>query len=223
VKNEPQANRAAAVRQSRATPGLTDIIRILTISNLTFRILSMGLQRDKHDRDRSRDLVVLKNGLPIKRIATPLARRFSQICTAALADMTAEADLNPLQYAALSYLSDEPDIDQIGLAARLGVDRTSVGQLVDQMESKGLVERRVNGADRRARMLRLSAKGGKLRERLRPKAHLVQAKLLASLTPTEREILLELLVRVIEANETYARPGAGRRKPGTVTSTSSRE
>jgi DNA-binding MarR family transcriptional regulator len=175
----------------------------------------MGSQREKLDRDRSRDLVVLKKGPPIKRIATPLARRFAQICTAALADMTAEADLNPLQYAALSYLFDEPDIDQNGLAARLGVDRTSAGQIVDQMESKGLVERRINGADRRARLLRLTAKGSKLRERLRPKAHLVQAKLLAPLTPTEREILLELLVRVIEANEIYARPGAGRRKPRT--------
>lgn len=165
------------------------------------------------DRDRSRDLVVLNNRMPIKRIATPLARRFFQICTAALADMTAEADLTPLQYAALSYLFDEPDIDQNGLAARLGVDRTSAGQLIDQMEGKGLVERRINGADRRARLLRLSTRGSKLRERLRPKAHRVQARLLRTLTATEREILLELLVRVIEANEGYARPGAGRRKP----------
>jgi DNA-binding MarR family transcriptional regulator len=170
------------------------------------------------DRDRSRDLVVLKSGVPIKRIATPLARRFAQICTAALADMTAEAGLTPLQYAALSYLCDEPDIDQNGLASRLGVDRTSVGQFIDQMEAKGLVERRINGADRRARMLRLSTRGTKLRERLRPKAHLVQSRLLGTLTPTEREILLELLVRVIEANETFARPGAGRRKPRISTS-----
>jgi DNA-binding MarR family transcriptional regulator len=173
------------------------------------------------DRDRSRDLVVLKSGVPIKRIATPLARRFAQICMAILADMTAEADLTPLQYAALSYLCDEPGIDQNGLAARLGIDRTSAGQLVDQMEGKGLVERRVNGADRRARLLRLSGRGTRLRERLRPKAHLVQARLLGTLTPTEREILLELLVRVIEANESYARPGAGRRKPATSRSRSS--
>lgn len=173
------------------------------------------------DRDRSRDLVVLKSGVPIKRIATPLARRFAQICTAILADMTAEADLTPLQYAALSYLFDEPDIEQNGLALRLGIDRTSTGHLIDQMETKGLVERRVNGADRRARLLRLSKRGTKLRERLRPKAHLVQAQLLGTLTATEREILLELLVRVIEANESYARPGAGRRKPSISTSGSS--
>jgi DNA-binding MarR family transcriptional regulator len=169
--------------------------------------------RNLLDRDRSRDLVTLKSGIPIKRIATPLARRFSQICTAVLADMTAEANLNPLQYAALSYLFDEPDLDQTGLAARLGIDRTSVGQTIDQMEAKALVTRQINRADRRARMLRLTRRGMKLRERLRPKAHQVQARLLAVLTPTEREILLELLARVIEANEKYARPGAGRRKP----------
>jgi DNA-binding MarR family transcriptional regulator len=168
---------------------------------------------EKLDRDRSRDLVMLKSGIPIKRIATPLARRFAQICTSILADMTAKVDLTPPQYAALSYLFDEPDIDQNGLASRLGIDRTSTGQLIDQMEAKGLVDRRVNGADRRARMLRLSTRGTKLREKLRPEAHLVQARLLGTLTPTEREILLELMVRVIDANERYAKPGAGRRKP----------
>jgi DNA-binding MarR family transcriptional regulator len=178
----------------------------------------MAKSREKLDRDRSRDLVVLKSGAPLKRVATPLARRFAQICVAALADMTAEAGLNPPQYGALSYLFDEPNIDQNGLAARLGIDRTSVGQLVDQLEAKGLLERRVNGADRRAKLLRLTARGMKLRERLRPKAHLVQANLLATLIPAERETLLELLVRVIEANETYARPGAGRRKPKLVES-----
>jgi DNA-binding MarR family transcriptional regulator len=183
----------------------------------------MSGKSDARDRDRSRDLVTLKSGVPIKRIATPLARRFAQICTAALADMTAEAGLTPLQYAALSYLFDEPDIDQNGLAVRLGIDRTSVGQLIDQMELGGLVERRVNGADRRAKLLRLTARGVKLRERLRPKAHQVQARLLGSLTPTEREILLELLVRVIEANEIHARPGAGRRKPKLVKSSSSKQ
>jgi hypothetical protein len=34
------------------------------------------------------------------------------------------------------------------------------------------------------------------------------------LAPREREQLLDLLVRVIEANAAYARPGAGRRKRG---------
>src|SRR5262245_42700820 len=108
------------------------------------------------DRDRSRDRVILKSGVPIKRVPTPLARRFAQICIAAIAEMAAEGDLSAPQYGALSDLSDEPDIDQNGLAARLGIDRTSVGQLIDQLEKKGLVERQVSGTDRRAKLLRLT-------------------------------------------------------------------
>ncbi len=165
------------------------------------------------DRDRSRDQVILKSGVPIKCVLTPLVRRLAQICTAANADMAAEFDLSAPQYGALSYLFDEPDIDQNGLAARLGVDRTSVGQLIDQMEKKSLVKRRASEEDRRVNLLNLTPRGRKLRERMRPTAHLVNARLLESLTPAERETLLELLVRVIEANEVYARPGAGRRKP----------
>jgi DNA-binding MarR family transcriptional regulator len=171
------------------------------------------MARHPLDRDRSHDLVVLKSGIPIRRVPSPLARRFAQICAATSAEMASDAGLTALQFGALAYLFDEPDIDQNGLAARLGVDRTSIGQLIDQMEAKGLFDRRVNGADRRAKLLRLTARGRKLREQLRPKAHLVNARLLSALTPAEREIFLKLLVRVIEANEAYARPGAGRRKP----------
>jgi DNA-binding MarR family transcriptional regulator len=76
-----------------------------------------------------------------------------------------------------------------------------------------LVERRVNGADRRSRLLRLTKMGEKLYRRVCPTKGGLSDRVLATLAPAEREILLDLLVRVIEANEVYARPGAGRRKP----------
>jgi hypothetical protein len=40
-----------------------------------------------------------------------------------------------------------------------------------------------------------------------------QERLLAPLSKAERAALLDMLVRVIEANDSYARPGNGRRKP----------
>ena len=52
-----------------------------------------------------------------------------------------------------------------------------------------------------------------LRQRLRPDLLAAQERLLAPLSETERVSLLDMLVRVIEANDGYARPGNGRRKP----------
>jgi len=144
-----------------------------------------------------------------------LARRFAQICAGVVAEALAHADLTPLQYAVLNDLEIEPDIDQIGLAMRLGVDRTSAGHLLDQLESRGLVERRI-GADRRARVLRLTRAGEKLNQRVHRAKGSLSGRVLAPLAPAEREVFLDLLVRIIEGNEVYARPGAGRRKPSRV-------
>src|SRR6266567_6846653 len=112
--------------------------------------------------DQRSHLVFLSGAVPVRRAPSALARRFAQICNGVLAEALAHVDLTPLQYAVLNYLSTEPDIDQISLAVRIGIDRTSVGQLLDQLEAKGLVERRVNGVDRRSRLLRLTRIGEKL-------------------------------------------------------------
>lgn len=156
-------------------------------------------------------------GVPVRRIPLSLARRFFQICTAAVAEGCAGEGLTPLQGGVLAYLNKidgEPDIDQNGLAARLGIDRASTSQLVDELEAMGLVERRVNDADRRARLLRLTPRGEKLRLRLRPPTYAGQMSVFSVLSARERELLFDLLVRVIESNDKLARPGAGRRKRG---------
>jgi len=156
-------------------------------------------------------------GVPVRRSPAALARRFFQICTTATVETLAGENLTPLQFGVLAYLnrkSGEPDMDQNGLAARLGIDRTSTSQLVDELEERGLVERRINHADRRARLLRLTPRGEKLHARLQPISTTNQMHVFASLTSDERQLLFDLLVRVIQSNPTLARPGAARRKPG---------
>jgi DNA-binding MarR family transcriptional regulator len=152
---------------------------------------------------------------PVRRITTALARRFYQICVTLSADSVAAADLTPLQFAVLACLNKrngEPGIDQNGLAARLGVERSHVSLLVEELGKRGLVERRVNGTDRRARILRLTSKGEGLFDRLRKKNAAANERVLDPLTPKERELLFDMLIRVIRQNTAYARPGAGRRK-----------
>jgi DNA-binding MarR family transcriptional regulator len=149
---------------------------------------------------------------PVRRIPIALARRFTQICIASLAEVVASADLTPMQYALLPNLRDEPETDQNGLAARLGIDRNSTSVLVQQLVTRGLVERQVSEADRRARLLRLTPKGERIHAKLAPAAVASQQRILEVLAPKERELLIDLLARVIEANRALARPGAGRRK-----------
>jgi MarR family transcriptional regulator, lower aerobic nicotinate degradation pathway regulator len=144
-----------------------------------------------------------------------LARRFFQICTSASARAVAEADLTPLEFAVTAYLNQtdgEPNLDQTALAARLGVDRNTTSLLVDSLESKGLLERRISGDDRRLRLLRLTHAGESLFAEINPKAIEAQDRVLDGLDAAERNLLIDLLVRVIEANPDLARPGAGRRR-----------
>lgn len=152
---------------------------------------------------------------PVRRTPAPLARRFSQICVALSTEALEGSGITALEYAALPYLSKQagdPGVDQVGLATRLGIDRTATSLLVDQLEKKGLIERRVNPDDRRARQLHLTSKGERLFDKLRPIMIAVNEKVLAPLKPAERELLLDLLVRVVEGNWAHARPGAGRQK-----------
>src|SRR5436853_4329955 len=122
--------------------------------------------------------------IPIRRITMPLARRFYQICITMVSDSLAAADITPLQYGVLAYLNrddGEPGLDQIGLAARLGIDRNNVSVIVGELENRGLVERRVISGDRRGRHAYLTSQGEKLYRRLLPENAAANDRILAPL------------------------------------------
>jgi DNA-binding MarR family transcriptional regulator len=148
------------------------------------------------------------------RVPFTLARRLHLICNTVLAELLAEEEVKaPLAYHAIALIDDFPGIDQRHLATLMGVDRTNVGQIVDDLEASGFVERRVSRIDRRARELRVTRRAATLRNRMRERVLGAQAGVLAPLTEAERVVLVDLLTRVVEANQMHARPGAGRRPP----------
>lgn len=142
-----------------------------------------------------------------------LAFRFHQLCLGIMAEVLGPEGLKWGEYGALTALDAEPGVDQQGLAARLGIDKVSAGQMVDRLAARGLVGRGLHPTDRRARVLRLTPKGLALRRRLQPDALAAQDRILAPLQPEERVLLVELLTRVIEDHAAYARPGNGRSRP----------
>ena len=152
---------------------------------------------------------------PWHSVPTAIARRFHQICVAKTSEVVGEAGLTPLQYGVLIHLSKltgKPGIEQNGLADRLNIDRNTASLLVEQLVKKGLVERQVNGADRRARLLSLTSKGGRLFERLLPLLLSANESILAPISTRERKLLMALLIRVIEGNLAQNNRDSGTRK-----------
>jgi DNA-binding MarR family transcriptional regulator len=148
-------------------------------------------------------------------IPAAAARRFHQICAAQVATVVGEHGLTPLQYGALVHLSmsaEDTALEQNMLAGRLNVDRNTASIVVEQLVNLGLVARQVNSADRRSRLLSLTAKGKKLYKRLVPAVDRVNAEVLAPLHPRERKQLMDLLIRVIEGNLAHQKAPPRRRR-----------
>lgn len=150
---------------------------------------------------------------PAWRIPSFLSYRLRQVCLGIMDEVLAAADLRPVEYATLTMLAAEPGLDQHRLAGRLAIDKMSMSNLADRLESRGLVTRRLDPADRRTRALHLTAAGLRLRRRLQPAALAAQDRILAPLRPKDRSVFVELMTRVIEGHRSYARPGNGRRGP----------
>ena len=125
-----------------------------------------------------------------------------------VSDAIAGEGVVQIEYGSLIALEIEPGIDQRRLADAVGIDPSNASLVVERLHSMGLIERRINGVDRRARELYLTAKGKALWRRARVKGKVTNAKILAPLASHERELFLDLLVRVIQGNWTHARPGA---------------
>jgi DNA-binding MarR family transcriptional regulator len=146
------------------------------------------------------------------RVPAYLIRRLQMISTALVAEEFEGEDMPVSQWAVLTILEQHPEIDQSHLSEIVSIDKTNTGRLVDQLEAKGLVERRPHESDRRVWMLRCTPLGQKIRKRLRPRALATQERLLSCLKPADRELFIDLMSHVVTANEKYVRPGAGRRK-----------
>ena len=150
---------------------------------------------------------------PLHRVPAHLARRFNQICIGIGDEVTRPFRLSPVEFAMIAAIEDGPGLDQRRLAGRLAIDTVSTSKLLDRLERLRLVRRSVNGEDRRARVLSLTPRGREVRLKIGVGFRAAHERIMAPLSPDERTQFIELLVRLVEANEAYARPGNGRRKP----------
>ncbi|AGL21566.1 MarR family transcriptional regulator [Actinoplanes sp. N902-109] len=89
----------------------------------------------------------------------------------------------------LSALHKTADLTQMELGQALGVDKTTLTAEIDRLEKMGLVSRRVNPRDRRARIPAITPKGDAVRAAVADGAEAAEAAALGPL-PTEQIALL---------------------------------
>ncbi|HSD81775.1 MAG TPA: MarR family transcriptional regulator [Solirubrobacteraceae bacterium] len=111
--------------------------------------------------------------------------------------LAAELDLSPPQATALLRLGDPDGMPMRQLACALHCDNSNVTGIVDRLEDRGLVERRVDAADRRVKRIVLTPDGAALRDAVR--ARLAQPPApLRRLTAAEQRELRDLMRRALD-------------------------
>jgi DNA-binding MarR family transcriptional regulator len=101
----------------------------------------------------------------------------------------------PRGFQVLSISSEPECSNQATIAQRLGIDRTVMTYLVDDLETSGLVARRPDPADRRARQVVLTPRGEEELTAATERMREVEAAVLSGLSTDEASVFRGLLAR----------------------------
>jgi len=105
-------------------------------------------------------------------------------------------ELRPVEFSLLVLLLGNPNAAPKQLALALNMSPPNITVLVDRMASRGLVQRRRSPTDGRAQQVLLTVKGEDLARRTHEVSLTMEEGLLGALSPGERVLLRELLVKL---------------------------
>ena len=134
-----------------------------------------------------------------------LFRRMQQIAVAIFVEECKAFDLTPVQYAALIAIHTHPGIDATRLSAVIAFDRSTLGNVIERLQAKGLIERKPAREDRRIKLLYLTRQGAALLREIMPAVEKAQARMLQPLKLADRKTLLALLTQLVDLNNEASR------------------
>src|SRR4030081_664536 len=91
-----------------------------------------------------------------------LFRRMQQIAVAIFVEECRAHDLTPVQFAALVAIHTHPGIDATRLSAGIAFARSTLGNVIERLETKRHVERKPSRGDKRIKLLYLTKSGAAL-------------------------------------------------------------
>ena len=134
-----------------------------------------------------------------------LFRRMQQIAVAIFVEECRTYDLTPVQYAALVAIRTHPGIDATRLSAVIAFDRSTLGSVIERLETKQYIERKPARVDKRVKLLHLTKKGSALLRNIVPLVDRAQARMLQPLKQADRKTLLALLTQLVDLNNEASR------------------
>lgn len=135
-------------------------------------------------------------------------RRLHQISVGIFHQETEDLNITPVQYAILQTVRDLPSCDQRTLAGRIALDTSTTAGVVDRLEARGLLARRISPEDRRVRLLTLTHAGELLLAQTLHGMERTQERILEPLdSEQKRQFMMLLQLLVTENNDLSRAPG----------------
>jgi DNA-binding MarR family transcriptional regulator len=128
--------------------------------------------------------------------ASFLLKRLGFAVKERMMDALEETGLSSYHHAILALLDEEPRETQATIADALGFDRSHLVGVLDELEERGLIERRRDPDDRRRHLVSLTPAGKEALTQLRAVAKRVDDEFFEPLNPAERKTLTALLARL---------------------------
>lgn len=131
-------------------------------------------------------------GYLLARLGESSRRRFREALAA--------EDLHPRHFGVMTVVAAHPGITQQQLHEKTAIDPSSMVAVIDELEARGLAERRAHPQDRRARTIYLTERGVTTLQRVRALAGELQRELFGALSAEERRTLHRLLRKLAGAD-----------------------
>ncbi|MCQ9130742.1 MULTISPECIES: MarR family transcriptional regulator [Streptomyces] len=134
-----------------------------------------------------------------------LARRLQQAHYLLWNTMVSEEITSP-QFAVLNALVAEPGLDQRTVGERVGLDRSTVAEVISRLTRRALLDKVRDPQDGRRFLLRLTEDGLRTHRRLTVRTARMNQVFLSPLSAGEQTLFLELIQRVSDAAEGLRNP-----------------
>ena len=141
-----------------------------------------------------------------------LARRLQQAHYLLWNAMVSEEITSP-QFAVLNTLVAEPGLDQRTVGERVGLDRSTIAEVISRLSRRGLLDKVRDPQDGRRSLLHLTDEGARTHRKLTVRTARMNQVFLAPLTADERTVFFDLIRRVADAAEGLRNPQEPRVAP----------